>query len=200
VIYVEKHLGNGNKNIVAFQGRLPDYKETDPIEWSNILRPYYKNFIGFYDTNWAWYTEKECNSVIKTHLKNINVDIAVGLSMGGFAALYYQDIINAKQTVVFSPQSRVNIDLWKSNGNWHSEWAETIDPSIDISVKPYNGNNVKIAFGHFPEDQIHYQHLISLGYSPIKVKSKSHRSVNRFKKDGTLIDFIIESESTNHNT
>lgn len=191
-LYVEHHTGNGNLTIVAFNGRDPNYTGERPLEWVNILKDYYRDLIAFHDTEWKWYISDNCKDTISKKLSKFKgIDLAVGLSMGGWGVLHHQDVINANRTVAFGPQSRVNVKLWKTIGPFHAEWAEKIDQTADICVRPWQGNDVKIAFGLEPEDEIHYQNFINWGYSPIKVKTKSHRAVNRFKRDGTLMDYLF---------
>ena len=192
-LYVEHHKGTGDKTIVAFNGRDPNYTGERYLEWANTLRDYYKDFIAFHDTEWKWYISDNCKETISRELSKFDkVDLGVGLSMGGWGVLHHQDLIKADRIVAFGPQSRVNAKLWNTIGPFHKEWAEKIDQEADLSIKSYDGKDIKIAFGLEPEDTIHYENFLKLGYSPIRVKTKSHRAVNRFKRDGTLMEYLFE--------
>ena len=192
-LYVEHHKGTGDKIIVTFNGRDPNYTGDKPLEWANLLKDHYKHLIAFHDTEWKWYISDNCKDTITRELEPFDtVDLGLGLSMGGWGVLYHQDLLKTNRIRAFGAQSRVNVEWWNSIGPRHAEWAEKIDPSADIMIKEYDGKDIKLAFGLEPEDNGHFDNFVKLGYSPIRVKTKSHRAVNRFKRDGTLMSYLFD--------
>ena len=186
--------GNGDKIIVAFTGRTPEQDENTKAEWSNILREHYKVLISFNDSSCKWYTDDHWpNTISETLAPYTKVDVAIGVSMGGWAVIFFKDLLKTDRIRAIAPQSFVNVKQWQDIGPRHVAWSSVIDDSIDLKLSTSDTINIMAAFGGNPEDIIHSENMRSWGFDILNVKSKSHVVVNRLRKNGYLFEFLFNN-------
>jgi hypothetical protein len=165
-------------------------------EWTGVLTSLGVEFYRFRDSDNCWYQqdywEKQIQEVIDQHGRP---DLSFGSSMGGWAALYHQPLIQAKRVVAFTPQATTIPDKMiamggKKNTNWGTSlknmgYVGTQLPIPDGRATLYYGTESKAT-----ADSEHRKVAESLGYKTEIINSKDHNLAGWLHEQGLLLDIL----------
>ena len=151
---------NSKRLIIIFAGALGDHYSMWSWFWKNTEDWNETAYLFLKDENTSWYLGNNKKSLVEDYINiirhfkskiGISADqiITVGISMGGYAAIFYAVECRLKGAIVFNPQ----VDKESAHGNFLVERAEDrwidldqmVASAIDI---PY----ISLNFGSFPKD------------------------------------------------
>ena len=180
-----------NMKVFVFVGR----KRTED-EWSGVLASLGVEFYRFRDPESCWYQQDYWKQQIQEAIdQHGRPDLSFGSSMGGWAALYFQPLIQAKRVVAFTPQATTIPDEMiamggKKNITWGNNlknigYVGTRLPAPDGKSILYYGTSSKAT-----ADDEHKRVAESLGYKTKIINSTDHNLAGWLHEQGLLLDIL----------
>ncbi len=160
-------------------------------EWTNTLDELGVPFVRFHDKGSKWYMEDHWPQQIADAVKEHgNPILSFGSSMGGWGALYFQPIIQAKCVLAFSPQGTTH---WKEMrsfpGKKNITWSEGLEGYPGARLPKADGRAV-VFYGRNLCDDGHKKIAIEQGYNITEVDTDSHNTADYFKEKNELLNII----------
>lgn len=168
-------------------------------EWNGILSKLGVEFHKFRDPDNTWYQQEYWKNTITDAVKEHgSPDLSFGSSMGGWAALYFQPIVQAKRVIAFSPQSSIiPNEMLLMGGKKNIKWANNLKemgysgmrlPQSDGRSILYYGTHKKktVNLG----DVGHQRLAEGLGYTCINIDTDDHNIAGVLNEQGKLIDIL----------
>lgn len=167
-------------------------------EWNGVLSKLGVKFYKFRDPNNSWYQQENWKQTISDAVKlHGSPKLSFGSSMGGWAALYYQPLIQAKKVIAFTPQSTtIPNEMRNIGGKKNIRWAENLEslnlpgsrlPMSDGKSVIYYGSNKK----HPGQgDDGHKEIAKLLNYNIINIESTDHNLAGWLHERNLLVDII----------
>jgi len=159
MIWIFEGLNNDRSDIVYFLDKYMDIKP-DVVFWDKVPTWYGAD-------NWV----EEVSAAVE---KYGHPDLLLGASMGGFGALLFQPIIQAKRCILFGPQADSRFEVLKDLPGDNYFWAQRMQPYTGNTIPKYTGGDIDVYFGYNQCDDYHKKVCIDLGYNVIDIPSPIH--------------------------
>jgi hypothetical protein len=177
-IWVFEGLNNDRPDIKYF---LEKYMEITP----DVL---------FWDKTPTWYCAdhwvSEVEAAIAAHGKP---DLMLGASMGGFGALLFQPIIQAKKCIIFGPQADSRSEILKDLPGDNIFWANRLEAYTGTVIPEYKYGDIDIYYGNNKCDTYHRNLCKDLGYNIIDLDNcHIHCSFTHLFEEQKLSNIIRE--------
>ena len=177
-IWVFEGLNNDRPDIKYF---LEKYMEITP----DVL---------FWDKTPTWYcADHWASEVADAVAKHGHPDLMLGASMGGFGALLFQPIIQAKKCIIFGPQADVRFEVLTTLPDDNFYWGERMKSHDGKVIPQLSCGNIDIYFGHGDCDKYHRQLCIDKGYNVIDIDTPIHCAFTHLFETDKLVDIIREN-------
>lgn len=178
MIWIFEGLNNDRSDIVYF---LEKYMDISPD-------------VVFWDKIPTWYCAEEWTDRVTTALKDHGrPDLLLGASMGGFGALLFQPIIQAKKCVIFGPQADSRSDVLKDLPGDNIFWSKRMEQYPGKVIPKYSQGDIDIYYGHNECDMYHRSMCLKLGYNVIDLpECPIHCSFTHLFEEQKLSDIIRE--------
>lgn len=205
---------NCNELIVCFSGlgtnRNPHFLFQSTLKNTN------KNILFIRDIERSWYMngiagityDIDTNiKYLKEYIKKYTTVTFIGQSGGGFAALYYGNLLNVDKIIAFSPQTFLDLETKKTFND--NRW---VNNNFYKYITNYNKNILNLKYIHFSKKSkiyIHYginnkdiidkKHAyyikdksVNINYYEYEVLNNPHRLTIYLKEKGLLNNILIE--------
>lgn len=151
-------------------------------EWTGVLASLGVPFCRFYDENNSWYQDGTWKQTIEDAVKKYgNPELSFGSSMGGWAALYHQPIIQARRVIAFTPQvTTIPYEMKAIGGKKNIKWAEGLaSQNLAGTHLPKSDNRSTLYYSHNKKnpgqgDDGHRALALKLGYNVVDIDSTDH--------------------------
>jgi hypothetical protein len=120
-------------------------------------------------------------------------DLMLGASMGGFGALLFQPIIQAKKCIIFGPQADARYEILTTLPDDNFYWGERMKAHHGKVIPEYSNGDIDIYFGHGDCDKYHRQLCIDNGYNIIDINTPIHCAFTHLFETDKLVDIIREN-------
>lgn len=178
-------------------------------EWTGVLKALGVEFYRFRDPDNCWYQQDYWKQQLQETINQHGCpDISFGSSMGGWAALYYQPIIQARTVVAFTPQATtIPEEMIVMGGKKNIKWGNNLKnmgyvgnrlPPADGKALLYYGTESKAT-----ADLEHKTIALSLGYKTKIIESTDHNLAGWLHERNELLPILrnhLDQITTNSKT
>lgn len=190
------------KTILAFSGMLTSLA-MPKAEFFKSLKDKNINIIFLKDFHQCWYQKgllgitKDVDTTVEFLQKIIPANTkeiyCLGTSSGGYAAILFGNLLNAKKTLAFSPQTYINKEIFIKFRTPESRWDNLKDSKYLDLLNFNNGKTTNsIYYGKYNSlDENFSKHL--LGKKNIEVTSLETDTHNtaKYMKENNLLDQVL---------
>ena len=171
-------------------------------EWESTFTKINEPVVRFSDTNKFWYQEDKWNDILHEKIQIYgHPELCIGVSMGGWGALYYQTIIKAAKVLAFNPQTTTNVETMKKwGGQGNQNWIDDLKKfNSKGNVLPNASNtSATLFYGEdaqnsktLKDDAGHKKLAEKLGYNIEIVPRTGHGAgISYYKETNQLIPLI----------
>jgi hypothetical protein len=205
---------NSNELIVCFSGLGTN--SNPHFLFQSTLKNTNKNILFIRDIEMSWYTsgivgityDTDTNiQYLKEYIKKYTTVTFIGQSGGGFAALYYGNLLNVDKIIAFSPQTFLDLETKKTfnDNRWLNnkfyKYITNYDKTIlNLNNIPFSKKSkIYIHYGINNEDIIDKKHAyyikdksVNINYYEYEVVNCPHRLTIYLKEKGLLNNILTE--------